>query len=183
MASMFINFVFGMIPEVLFFCLFLIYTKKLKHKRLELFILMLFEYFILKLFINYDVWFQIAYTFITFILLKVLYKEKAIITDIFVFALASIILIIISFLSYMIIFHTLNNYVIAYILNRILLFSSFYFYKDKLNIFYNKFNSMWNRKPNAKVRSLTIRNISVIIFNLMFYVINIGMIYFLLYLK
>lgn len=29
----------------------------------------------------------------------------------------------------------------------------------------------------TKIRSLTLRNISVIIFNLMFYVINIGLIY------
>lgn len=183
MANTLINFAFGILPEALYFTLFLIFTKELKEKRFLFFIMMLAEYFILSCIIKYNIWLQLTYTFMVFVILKILYKEKAIITDIFAFAFSSIILIAVSILSYMAVYFTIGNYIVAYIIQRVILFVVLFLLKNKLNGWYRKFNSLWNRRPNAKIRSLTVRNISVIIFNLMFYFINIGMIYFNLYLK
>lgn len=162
--------------EAIYFSLFLIYGKKLKEKRLLLIAIMIIEYLLFKKFINFNVLFQLCYTFMSFINLKVLYKEKAQITDIFLFGAASIILIIISVLSYAIIYFTIRQYIVALILNRIMIFSIVYFGRNKINVIYQKFYKLWNRhnKPN-KVKSLTLRNISVIIFNLMFWIINICM--------
>lgn len=174
---MLLNLIFGALPEVIYFSLFLIYTKDLKTNRLKLFLTMFVQYCILKLFIQYNVWFQILYTILVYCLLKMIYKEKTIITDVFVFALSSLFLILISILSYVPIMHLFNNYILAYIINRILLFFTLYLLRGELHKWYLKFNSLWNRKPNAKVRSLTVRNVSVIIFNLMFYVINLGMLF------
>lgn len=183
MASTLINFAFGILPEAIYFTLFLIFTKELKEKRILFLFLMLIEYLFLSCIIKYNILLQLIYTFMTFVILKVLYREKAIITDIFVFALSSIILIAISAISYMAVFYTIGNYIVAYIIQRIMLFVTLFALKNKLNGWYRKFNSLWNRRPNAKIRSLTIRNITIIIFNLMFYIINFGMIYFNLYLK
>lgn len=166
----------GAIPEVIYFTLFLIFTKKLKDKKILLFLSMLAEYIFLKLFINFDVLFQIIYTFMTFMILKMLYKEKAIITDIFAFTFSSIILIAVSFISYITTMSIFNNYMLAYIFNRILLFVVLFLLRNKLNKWYIKFNSLWNRKPKQRIRSLTVRNISIIIFNIMFFIINFGMI-------
>jgi len=179
MVDKLLEIILGYGLEALFFTLFLVYGKKLKEKRVTLFILMFLEYLLLKCFIKYDVWFQISYTFMTFLILKLLYKEKANILDVFVFALSSIILIAISVPSYMIVLYTCKIYIVAVILNRVLLFGTFILYKDKLNKLYLKFASLWNRHndPN-KIRSLTLRNITIIIFNVMFYVINLLMIYF-----
>lgn len=183
MASTIINIIFGILPETLYFTLFIIYSKKLKEKRILLFLLMFGEYVLLKIFIKFDVTFQIIYTFMTFLILKILYKEKVIVTDIFMFTLSSIILIIISFISYMMIYCTLKIYIISYIINRILLFGILFLCKNKINIMYKKLNNIWNRNNKHKIRSLTVRNISVIIFNLMFYIINFGMLYFINFLK
>lgn len=164
------------ICEAIYFSLFLIYGKNLKEKRLLFIAIMIFEYLALKYFIKFNVLFQLSYTFMTYLTLKVLYKEKAQITDIFLFALASLFLILISIISYAIIYFTIQKYIVALILNRILIFTLILLIKNKSNLFYQNFYKLWNRHntPN-KVKSLTLRNISIIIFNLMFWLINIGM--------
>lgn len=165
------------ICEAIYFSLFLIYGKDLKEKKLLFIGIMIFEYVLLTSVLQYTTWIHIIYITLTYINLKVLYKEKAQITDIFLFATASIFLILISFCSGLL--HILKmKYFYALIINRMILFSFLFFIKNKINLIYKKYYLKWNRKDNmTKIRSLTLRNISVIIFNLMFYVINIGLIY------
>lgn len=170
--------------EPLYFSLFLIYGKNLKHKRLLLTFIMIFEYIMLTYIFPFNVWLQFIYTFITFVNLKVIYREKAQITDIFLFGVASIILIILSIVCYLLVLCTIKNYYVAMIINRILLFSFVLLFKDRIKILYKKFCSLWNRHNNPKtIKSLTLRNISVIVFNLMFWIINFCMIIFLKYFK
>lgn len=162
--------------EAIYFSLFLIYGKNLKEKRILFIGIMIFEYLMITKLIQYNIWIHISYIIMTYINLKVLYKEKAQITDVFLFALASLFLILISIISYAIVYFTIQKYIVALILNRILIFSLILLIKNKLNLFYQNFYKLWNRHntPN-KVKSLTLRNISIIIFNLMFWLINIGM--------
>jgi hypothetical protein len=96
--------------EPIYFSLFLIVGKDLKKKRLLLTLIMIFEYVMLTNIIQYNVWFQFIYTFLAFINLKVLYKEKSQITDIFLFTVASIFLIISSALCYIVVLYTIKNY-------------------------------------------------------------------------
>lgn len=164
--------------EPIYFSLFLIIGKDLKNKRVLLTCIMIFEYIMLKQFIHFNVAFQFIYTFMSFVNLKVLYKEKAQITDIFLFAAASIVLIALSIFTYMTSKMTYDNYFISLVINRILLFTFLYLGRNKIRDLYKKFYSHWNRHNNPKaIKSLTLRNISVIIFNLMFWVINLCMIY------
>lgn len=163
------------IPEPVYFSLFLIIGKNIKEKRLLLIAIMIMQYLLLMHIFPFDVWFQLIYTFMSFVNLKVLYKEKAQVTDIFLFAIASLFLIIISAFCYGVIFITIKNYVCALIINRILMFMILYFGRNKIKDTYKKFCSLWNRHNNPKkIRSLTLRNISIIIFNLMFWLINLG---------
>lgn len=162
--------------EAIYFSMFLIIGKNIKQKRLLFVGIMVFEYLMLKYFIKYSVYFQLAYTFMAYVNLKVLYKEKAQITDIFLFMVASLVLIVISVCSYAIIYFTIRDYFIALILNRLLLFLFLYFTRKIIRSKYKMFCSLWNRHniPN-KIKSLTLRNVSIIMFNLMFWLINIGM--------
>lgn len=171
-------FISAKLLEPIYFALFLIIGKDLKSKRILLTCIMILEYILLKQFIHFDVWFQFIYTFMSFVNLKVLYKDKAQITDIFLFAVASIILIILSILVYASHIFIYNNYDLARVLNRVLLFTFLYFSKNKIRKWYKEFYSLWNRHHNSnKIKSLTVRNISVISFNVMFWVINLCMIY------
>lgn len=177
MTELFITYVLGALPEALYFSLFLILSKGLKKKRVIFTVLMYLEYVLLKMLISYDVWFQIAYTFMTLLILKVIYKDNAQIIDIFAFGVSSLLLIVISIVSYLVTMLVFNNYIIAYIINRLFLFGVLFLLRNKLNRLYERFMKLWNRKPNQKIRSLTVRNVSVIIFNLMFCIINACMIY------
>lgn len=116
--------------EPIYFSLFLIMAKDIKHKRILFTLTMIFEYLMLKSFIHYNVWFQLSYTFMTYINLKVFYKDKAQITDIFLFAFASLALIAISLISYFVVYFTIGIYDIALVLNRIMLFAFLFITKD-----------------------------------------------------
>lgn len=170
--------------EAVYFSLFLIIGKNIKNKRLLLIGIMIFEYLALKHFIHFNVWFQLAYTFMSFVNLKVLYREKAQVTDIFLFMVASIVLIFASMFTYITALFTYKDYFISLVINRVLLFGMIFVFKNFIQAKYKSFCSLWNRhsKPN-KIRSLTLRNLSIIVFNLMFWLINFGMFIFLTYLK
>ena len=171
----------GQIPEALYFALFLIFAKKLKEKRLLFIILMVIEYILLKQLLHFTIWFQILYTFITFLLLKVLYKNKAQITDIFIFTIASIILILISAIPSLIFCH---NITAAIITSRMIMFSLLFLCRNKLYSITNVYKSFWNRENKVKkIKTTTFRAINIVIFNLLFYIINLGMLYTLIFRK
>lgn len=166
------------ILEPIYFSLFLIIGKNLKKKRLLFVLIMVFEYVMLTNIFKFNVMLQFIYTFMTYINLKVLYKRKAQITDIFLFTLASIILIISSFLCYALIYSLTQKYYLVIIVNRFIIFLFLFGFKKAIREKYVEFYSLWNRHDNPKqIKSLTLRNISIIIFNLMFWLINLGMLF------
>ena len=168
--------IIGQIPEAIFFALFMIYAKGLKEKRILFTVLMVAEYILLKEFIIYNIWFQILYTFITFLILKVLYKEKAQVTDIFTFTIGSMILIITSIICFIL---SNQNAMIASIINRPILFIFLILFNYKLNKIQKIYKFFWNRndKLKKKIKTTTFRCINIIIFNISFYVLNIVMLY------
>lgn len=164
--------------EAIYFSLFLIVGKNIKNKRLLLIAIMIFEYLALKHFIKYNVWFQIIYTFMSFVNLKVLYKDKAQVTDIFLFMIASIIVIILGMLCGIVLFFNINLYGVMLVINRLLMFTIIIIFKNKIYNLYTKMTKFWNRHTEPhKIKSLTLRNINIIIFNIMFYIINLGMLF------
>ena len=129
---------------------------------------MVAEYLLLTSFIYYNVMFQLLYIFLSYVILKVLYGEKAQITDIFLMGVASIVLILVSMIAYLSIYFTVRIYFVALILNRVLLFAFLFKFKNKINDLYKSFYKLWNRHDNPKqIKSLTIRNFSVVAFNFM----------------
>ena len=171
--------IFGRVAEAIYFALFMIFVKQLKEKRILFTILMIVEYLLLKSFIKYNIWFQISYTFITFVILKMLYKEKSQITDIFTFAIANFILIFSCFILYFIIWKTINNFLIYVILNRLVLIIFLILTKNKLYKIQKIYKRLWNRNDKIKheIKSTTFRAFNVVIFNILFYIINFGILF------
>ena len=162
--------------EAIYFSMFLLLGKNIKEKRLLFTGIMIFEYLMLTNFIEYNVYFQLIYTFMSYVNLKVLYKEKAQITDIFLFATGSLILMMICGVSYFMVFFTIKKYIIALLISRVVMFLFLFIFKKNINKTYKRVYELWNRHNyKGKLKSLTVRNISIIIFNLMFYIINIAM--------
>ena len=168
--------ILGRVAEAIYFSIFLILTKRLKTKRLLFMFLMCFDYLLLYQVFPYDVKFQISYTIMTFLILKMLYKEQSQITDIFTFGIASLFLIITSAISFLIF---RGNMLCVAIFNRIVIFLSLYLLRNKLYNIQKVYKKLWNRNDKVvkKIKSTTFRSLNIVMFNVMFYVINLGMMY------
>lgn len=178
MVNFLTNFILGLLPEAIYFTLFLIYTKGYKYNRMKLFVLLLIGYTVLKVIFPINIYFQISFTIYVVLILKLLYKDKFHISDLFVFVLASIILILLTSLALPILF-IFNHYWLSYLISRIFLFTFLFFFKNKFNDVYKWIISQWNRnyeRPN-KIKAITIRQVCVISFNIMLYILNLWIIY------
>lgn len=168
--------VLGQIPEAVYFALFMILAKKLTNKKLLFTTIMIVEYLLLKHLFIFNIWFQISYTIMTYVILKVLYKNKSQITDIFTFGVSSLVLIICSIISGGLF---LINPIVGIIFSKLLPFMIIFIFRNKLCNIQKLYKHHWNRndKINTKIKSTTFRCLNIVIFNIMFYVINAGMIY------
>lgn len=175
------NIFLGLIPEAIFFSLFIIFTKnyKDKTKNIVFTLLMIIGYILLKQILPRNVYCQIIYLIYVPFLMFSLYKEKFHISDIFIFMLSADILVLFSFvIAFACVYQSLLIYWIAYIINRILIFGFLLLFKNKLNKFYISIISQWNRnreKPN-KIKALTIRNVCVLLLNIGIFLAYLGMI-------
>lgn len=169
-----ISILLGLIPEVLYFTLFLIYTKSIKKRKILLFILIGIAYFICLLIQQYRILNYLILLFLIYIILKILYRNGTQIIDIFIISLSYLYLIIISIIPILFLRDNLSNYYFLYIIDRVLLFLPF-LSRNKFNILYKKYCSLWNRNDNIKkpIKSITLRNISLILLNLIILVSNI----------
>ncbi len=175
MSFILLSILLGLIPEVLYFTLFITYTKNIKEKRLKLFLLLSVIYFLCMLIQMYKLAYYISFIVLFYIILKLLYKQKTQIIDIFVIAFAFFYVSMISYIFFLIILkNDMNNYYLFYVLDRILLFIPFIF-KNKLNIIYKNYCRLWNRNDKEKrpIKSITLRNISLIGINFIIIFMNI----------
>lgn len=163
----------GGIPEAIYFSLFIVFAKGLKEKRILFTVLMVLQYVLLTRVFVLDIYFQIIYTFMTFVILKSLYKEKAQITDIFLF-ISSVIILTIFTIPFLLLNTLISSLYVVCIISKICLFIFLYLIRGKIRPLYIKFFKHWNRDyvNKRKIKSLTLKNISIIVFNLMFVLIS-----------
>lgn len=164
----------GLLPETLYFTLFITYTKNMKENKVKLFLLIAISYFICILVQNFRILFYMLLIALIYISLKIVYKNKAQIIDIFIISLAYLWLGILSITLMNFVANDYSNYFIILILQKILLFIPFIF-RSKFNIVYKKYCNLWNRndKEKRKVKSITLRNISLILLNAYIFFMNI----------
>lgn len=166
----------GQIPEAIYFALFMIFTKRLDKKRGLFITLMVTEYVLLLNVLPFSTWSHILYFVVSYIILKILYKEKSQITDIFTLGIASLIMICVNIPIYFIFY---NNYMLAVILDRVLLLTLLFIGKTNLYKIQNIYKLLWNRNDSIhkRIKSTTFRCVNLVTFNIMFYIINTFMLY------
>ena len=171
----------GLIPETLFFTLFLSYSKNIKEKRLKLFLLITIAYTLCIMIIRFKIGFYIAFMILLYLILKLLYKDKTQIIDFFVINIGFIYVCFVSFICFLVVGENLTLYYIMAVVDKILLFVPFIFRK-KLNLFYNKYCELWNRNYNKKqpIKSITLRNISLISLNVFIFICDAVCLYILM---
>ena len=168
-----LSILFGLIPEVLYFTLFLIYTKDLKEKKIRLFFLITIAYFLCMLIQKYKLIFYISIIVAIYMILKILYKHKVQIIDMFIISLGGLWMTIASAVLFIFLKPDYSNYYLLYVINRLLLFAPFIFH-NKFNILYKKYCKLWNRNDKEKrpIKSITLRNISLIVMNFAIVITN-----------
>lgn len=161
-----VSILFGLIPEVLYFTLFITYTKNLKEKRIKLFLLLSISYFLCVLIQQWTIFFYLLSIVLFYIDLKFIYKNKVQIIDVFIISISCFYITFLSFLLIFLVKQDMSNYMYIYLLDKILLFIPFVF-KNKFNKAYKKYCEFWNRNDYRKrpIKSITLRNISLILLN------------------
>ena len=168
----------GMLPDTIYFTLFILYSKDLKEKRIKLFIGMSLIYILCIMISQYNLILYILFYVFVYAFLKFLYKNKVQIIDIFLILIASLFLSFISFLCFCLVKEDFSNYYFCCVLSKILIFIPFLF-KNKFNKIYKNYCKLWNRNDNIKrpIKSITLRNISLIILNCFVLISNFVFIY------
>lgn len=172
-----VSILFGLIPEVLYFTLFITYTKNIKEKRIKLFLLLSILYFLCMLLQRFIIIYYIIFIFFAYLILKLLYKNQAQIIDIFIASISYLWLSVLSLILMNFVNKDFSNYYIILLIQKILLFMPFLL-KNKFNILYKKYCKLWNRNDNEKrpIKSITLRNLSLILLNSFIFLLNITII-------
>ena len=165
-----LNILLGILFEIIFITLMTIKVKDIKDKKIKLFFSVLTTYFLSGILINFtynnQYIFYILFNIICFMFMKILYKEKVDIIDLFLIYFIEMIL---NFTS-LICMKVLDYNYYSMILNRFVLILIYYL-PLRFNNIYIKIKRNWNRHRNNKIKSITLRNLIIITCNLSMYVI------------
>lgn len=163
----------GLIPEVLFIILFLSYSKNLKEKRLLLFLIISIGYILLMVIQQFKTIYYVLFIFMMYFSLKIVYKSKTQIIDLFVASIPFMWITIVAYICFLFLNKDLTNYYILYVIDRIVLFMPLIFKKNFHNV-YKKYCKLWNRNDLEKrrIKSITLRNISLITINIIIFIMN-----------
>lgn len=173
-----INLLIGAIPEIIYITLSLIYFKDIKNKKFKLLIVITFSYISCIMISQYNTFYYLMFYILCCIFLKFLYKEKFRISDIFLILFITLYLSLTSIVVFQFVKDDFSNYYILAIISKILLFIPFIF-KNKLNLIYKEYCKLWNRNDEEKrcIKSITLRNICMIILNCFLVISNLVFIY------
>lgn len=154
-----ISLLLGVLPDILYYYLYLKEIKNIKSNKMLFVFLIFVFYMISNILIVYNFYIYIIFDIAIYWIMKFLYKSQ--INDIFLIFFIELYMIIISTFS----FYMIPYYYVAFIIYRILMFLPLIF-KNKIKKMYKIYNSLWNRHDKKnKIKSITLRNISLVLLN------------------
>lgn len=159
----------GLIPEALFFALFVIGAKKMTRAEgcIPLVLLFIFAFVTLGTVLSYSIWVYVVLTVIMYLIMKAV-SNKVEFIDLFLLTVPYIILAILGFIGYGVgqfIPSSLCPPFFMLIVNRILLFITLSALYPHLHKWYNFYKKVWNAHAGNKIKSITVRNISILACN------------------
>lgn len=159
MQNFIISLILGILPDVLYYFIYIKQIKGIKSKNLLFFLLLLVTYMLCIIVVQHQFYLYIIQDILVFIIMKLLYKSH--ISDMFLVIFIEFYMILLSTICFMFI----NNYYFAFIIYRLLMFLPL-LCSNKLRDMYKKYLSLWNRHDNPKkIKSITLRNVSLVILN------------------
>lgn len=171
MINFVLSLIFCTIPDTIYYAMFISVTKN-KNFNKKLYFLIFIGYILNFMVFQYNLYLYLIFYIYIYLVLKILFKSK--INDFFLTIFLDIYYILLSIICYFLI----PNYFIAYLLNKIFLFVPLIF-KDKLKKLYSIYTKLWNRNKEAKqpIKSITLRNISLVLLNTIIVISDILLLY------
>lgn len=152
-----ISLLLGMLPEVIYITAMTSYLEGIKTKRIRLFLLNSLGYIVLIMICRFELLFYIAYIIYLYWVLKLNFK-----THITSFFMISVVFSSIAWVSFICSFW--SNYYVGYIIARVMLVI-LYLCKSTFYTLYRKYKACWNRNAANKIKSITLRNCSLVFIN------------------
>lgn len=162
----------GLLPESIFFTLFFSFAIGIKERRLTLFCLIFLSNLILSAFFAFNIWYHVLFIFSMWAIMRLLYRWFQI-AHIFLILIAAASLSLVSAVGYFLI----PSYIAFVVINRMFILVAVFVFKPYYKRLYHAYMSVWNRSPDNKIKSLTMRNICVVTMNVLIFLINLAMIY------
>ena len=167
-----ISSVINMLFETWFIYYNLIKIKDIKDKKVKFFISVFLSYVLSSIAIGFiyknQVFMLLAMTLLIYIFMKLLYKNVKIIDLFFIYYSMSILYIFTILTTIM-----LGYTIYMMIINRIIALIGAHFTAKLLKALYLSYEQNWDRGNNHKIKSITLRNISILIMNFSIFGINI----------
>ena len=154
---------FGIIPDVIFFTLFITYVKNLKYNRIKLFFAILITYLLCITIQRFELLYYVVLIILMCVAVKMFYYKETEMIDITIITLELIYVMTCSFISFKLFRNDMNYYYYALLLDKILVLMPLVFNK-KWNTVYRKYIELWDRKFLEKrvIKSITVRNFAAI---------------------
>lgn len=152
--------IMGCILQPLYTCLFILNTKNLKSKKYYFIILTIIDYIIVQNILSFKIGVNadLIFAVVMYLNLKLVYQERARITDLVTYIISDIILGLINIISYLIFGTTFIGLLFALFIPLLVLAVI----SKKLRIIENFYNRYWNRRnEKVKIKSITVRGISL----------------------
>ena len=165
MINFLISIILGLVPEVLFITLMTTSLENVDKKRVKLFILLAFGYILLIMICRFELQFYVLYIIYTYLIIKRLYNVH--ISSFFMISLVFSYIALLSFIC-----SNIPNYALAYIIDRTFLFIPL-FYCSYFKYLYMLYKKCWNRNATYKIKSITLRNCSLVFINSMIIILDI----------
>lgn len=168
--------ILGIFPQSLYFMLFITNIKEIKSKRALFTFLIFIICAVCTLIVQYNLYLYLLIIVGLYFATKLLYKKKTQIIDIFIISFSFCVMMFISYICSRPCKSNIDLYWICYIINNIILFISLLprkFYKK----IYKAYCNNWNRKEGNKIKSITLRNISLISLNILILIIDVFLIH------
>lgn len=161
MINFIVSLLLGMLPDVFYYFIYIKQIKGIKNKKFLFFALLFLNYILCIILIQHQFYLYIIQDIIIYLIMKKIYKAQ--INDMFLIIFLETYMLVLSLIS----FNLINNYVLSFVIYRILLFLPLLF-KDRIIEYYKIYTKLWNRHniPN-KIKSITLRNISLVVLNIM----------------
>lgn len=169
MLNFIISLLLGVLPDVLYYFIYIKQIKDIKTKSILFFTLLMIGFIITNMF--YNLYTYLLYDVIIFLIIKKLYKSQA--NDMFLVIFIELYMILLSIVC----FFLIENYIIAFIVYRVLMFVPLLFI-NKIKSMYKNYTMLWNRHNILnKIKSITLRNISLVVLNVLIVLMYIILVY------